>query len=143
MSAAFVVDASVGNKLFLKEEDTEAAEALFNSDATLLVPDLFHIECANILWKRVARGLYALETARENIADLQAMALPTTPTSGLMARALELACRYGVTAYDACYLALAELHGIPLVTADARLHTALIGSPLNLLSLPEYLATAG
>ena len=88
MSETYVVDASVGIKLFLQEEYSEAVEALFNADARLLVPDLFHIECANILWKRVMRGLYPLQSARENIADLYALHLPSTPTAELMTRAL-------------------------------------------------------
>jgi predicted nucleic acid-binding protein len=136
----YVVDASVGIQLFLDEGSTDAVDALFASDAVLLVPDLFHIECTNILWKRVTRGLYPLQDARDNIADLHAMQLPTTPTAGLMAQALELAHRYGITAYDACYLALALLHGVPVLTADTRLRNSLDGSPIQVLTIPEYLA---
>jgi predicted nucleic acid-binding protein len=39
-----------------------------------------------------------------------------------MLRAFEL--RANVTAYDACYVALAESLGCPLVTADRRLASA-------------------
>ncbi len=140
MSTSYVVDASIGIKLFLDEEYAEEVVALFDSNALLLVPDLFHIECTNILWKRVARGLYTIENAKKNLADLYAMSLPTTPTAGLMGRALELAYQYSVTADDACYLALSELHGVPLLTADIPLHHALAGSPLQVLTFPEYLA---
>jgi len=38
-----------------------------------------------------------------------------------MKRALEIACLHGVTAYDACYIALSERNGVPLLTADTRL----------------------
>ncbi|MHB9023142.1 MAG: type II toxin-antitoxin system VapC family toxin [Armatimonadota bacterium] len=137
-----MVDASVGIKLFLDEEYAEEVEALFASEAILLVPDLFHIECTNILWKRVSRGLYPLQSARENIADLYAMNLPTTPTAGLMARALELASQYKITAYDACYLALAELHSVPLLTEDTPLRNALVGSHIQTLTIQEYLSTS-
>ena len=41
--------------------------------------------------------------------------------------ALALARRYGCTAYDASYLALAQQHGLQLVTADRRLYTAVAG----------------
>ena len=52
----FVVDASVGIKLFVAEPLGEQADALFgllaaDPPAYLFVPDLFYIGCANILWK--------------------------------------------------------------------------------------------
>lgn len=142
MSTTFVVDASIGIKLFLDEEYAEEVNVLFNSDAILLVPDLFHIECTNILWKRVTRGLYPMQSARENITDLSAMNLPTTPTAGLMAHALELAYTYRTTAYDACYIALADLHGVALLTADIALQNALTGSHIRAITIPEYLAAS-
>lgn len=50
-----VVDASIGIKLFLVEPLSDEAHALIaglTSDlpARLRVPDLFYIECTNILW---------------------------------------------------------------------------------------------
>jgi predicted nucleic acid-binding protein len=138
--STYVVDASIGIKLFLDEEFAEEVERLFASETTLLVPDLFFIECTNILWKRVARGLYPLADAQENIAELDRLHLPATATATLMRRAFVLACQYGATAYDACYLALAEQQGVPLLTADAPLCQALAGSPITVLTMPEYLA---
>lgn len=138
--SAYVVDASIGIKLFLDEEYAEDVERLFDAGATLLVPDLFFIECTNILWKRVARGLYPQADAAANIAELTHLRLPTTPTTALMNRAFELACQYRATAYDACYLALAEQHGVPLLTADAPLRAALAGSPIAVMTMEEYLA---
>ena len=128
-----VVDASVGIRLFLPEEHAEQVQKLFESALddptdTIFVPDLFFIECANVLWKKVRRGEYSQDMARQNLADLRALGLPTTPTSELMARALEIACEHGVTAYDACYVALAEMKEAPLLTADSRLRDALTGA---------------
>jgi len=128
-----VVDASVGIRLFLPEEHAEQVQKLFESALddpcdTIFVPDLFFIECANVLWKKVRRGEYSQDMARQNLADLLALDLPTTPTSELMARALQIACEHGVTAYDACYVALAEVKEAPLLTADNRLRDALAGA---------------
>ena len=60
-----VVDASVGIKLFLVEPLADRADLLFTSltmtpPARLYVPDLFYVECTNILWKYVRRFGYSL-----------------------------------------------------------------------------------
>ena len=54
--------------------------------------------------------------------DLEALELARFPALPLMRRAYEL--RANVTAYDAAYVALAEVLRCPLVTADARLARA-------------------
>ena len=54
--------------------------------------------------------------------DLGLLPLNRYPTGPLMGRAYEL--RANVTAYDACYVAVAEALNCPLVTADARLSQA-------------------
>jgi len=121
-----VLDASVGIRLFLPEEHSEDVQRLFEEcladpDRAIYVPDLFLIECANVLWKKVQRGEYAEEAAKANVADLKALGLLTTPTEHLVERALEIACATRITAYDACYVALSEAQGVPLLTADSRL----------------------
>jgi len=52
-----------------------------------------------------------------------------------MGRALEIACLHSVTAYDACYIALAERNGVPLLTADTRLAEALSGGSFKIVTL--------
>jgi predicted nucleic acid-binding protein len=49
----------------------------------------------------------------------------------LVAAALPIATTHDVTAYDACYVALAQSLGVPLVTADQKLHAKLAGTPLE------------
>lgn len=121
-----VVDASVGIKLFIDEPLSEQAQRLFDGlssaiPAELYVPDLFFIECANILWKYTRRYGRPLEDSLADLADLRCLDLRTTPTADLMEDALSLAAQTGLTAYDTCYAALARRLDIPLVTADARL----------------------
>lgn len=121
-----VLDASAGIKMFLSEDYSEDVQRLFeeakeDSADTIHVPDLFFIECANVLWKKVRRGEYPESAAVKNLADLVALGLSSIPTSALMERAFEIACLHGITAYDACYVALSERLDVPLVTADARL----------------------
>jgi predicted nucleic acid-binding protein len=55
------------------------------------------------------------------VADLAALSLESIPMEALSAAALEIAVAHGASAYDACYVALAQQLGIPLITAgDVR-----------------------
>ena len=61
-----VIDASVGIKLFINEPFSDIAHALFEKltedpPAEFIVPDLFYIECTNILLKYMRRFGRSLE----------------------------------------------------------------------------------
>jgi predicted nucleic acid-binding protein len=119
----YVVDASVGIKLFIDEPLSDIAHALFEKltedpPVELFVPDLFYIECTNILVKYVRRFGRSLEDSRTDLADLTLLAIKSTPTRDLMEDALVLANDKNLTAYDACYAVLAKRMDIPLITAD-------------------------
>jgi predicted nucleic acid-binding protein len=131
-----VVDASVGIKLFLAEPLSDRVDALFDhlSDALparLYVPDLFFVECANILWKYVRRYGYPQEAAQQDVADLVRLPVRSVPTAVLAESALGLAMSWEITAYDAIYAALAEQLSLPLVTADEALVRKLSGAGLD------------
>ena len=55
-----------------------------------------------------------------------------------MVEALQLAVAHGMTAYDACYVALAQRNGIPLVTADEKLVRLLAGTPYLVEALRTF-----
>ena len=142
MTGDCVVDASVAIKLFVIEESSEQADTLFEQLASdppvrFYVPDLLFIECANILWKYVRYYGYPAENARQNVADLQALALRSVSTADLLAPALELALAQDITAYDACYAALANQLHLPLITADLTLERKLQGTSINIRILQD------
>ena len=119
----FVVDASVGIKLFVDEPLSEQAHALFaklseDPPAELYVPDLFFIECTNVLLKYMRRFGRSLEDSQADTVDLNKLALKPVSTADLMTDALLLASQMNLTAYDACYAVLAHKLNIPLITAD-------------------------
>jgi len=119
----FVVDASVGIKLFVEEPLSDQAHALFTKltkdpPAELYVPDLFYIECTNILLKYMRRFGRSLEDSQADLADLKTLVLKTVSTAELMEDAILLAFQKNLTAYDACYAVLARQLNIPLITAD-------------------------
>ena len=85
----------------------------------LSAPDLMRTEVLSVLRRRVAGGALKIaeaETALRSLTSLPALVYPTAP---LLNRAWEL--RNNLTPYEACYVALAEALGCPLLTADSRL----------------------
>jgi predicted nucleic acid-binding protein len=138
-----VVDASVGIKLFLREPLSERAEALFahlaaEPPAQFYVPDLFFVECANILCKYVRRFGYPAENAGQNVGDLQRLKLRSVSTAELIVDALHVGMEHNLSAYDASYVALAQRLQVPLITADERLATALRGTQYDAQWLGEF-----
>jgi predicted nucleic acid-binding protein len=138
-----VVDASVGIKLYIVEPLSERTDALFQQLATdpaaeLVVPDLFYIECANILWKHVRRTGLPAARARQAVAELAKLGLRRVSTLELIAEALDIALSQSITAYDACYVALASRLGMPFVTADERLARLLAGTPYHVRWLNDF-----
>lgn len=126
MSHELVVDASVAIKLFVDEELSDRAIALFgllsgDEPPRFYVPDLFFIECANILWKYVRRLGLQQEAALHAISNLVKLPLHPVATTALLPGALALAIEKEVTAYDAGYVSLASRLNAPLVTADGKL----------------------
>lgn len=122
----FVVDASVGIKLFVDEEYSDQALTLFeqlaaDTPAHLYVPDLFYIECTKILLKYTRRFGRPLEDSRADLADLGRLSLRVVSTAELMEDALLLAAEKNITANDACYAVLASRLDVSLVSADQPL----------------------
>jgi len=143
MSLDCVVDASVGVKLFLVEPLSDRVDALFahlaeNPPCQLYVPDLFFVECANILWKYVQRHGYPAENAQRDVADLVRLPLRAVPAEELVGEALMLAVAHRITAQDAVYVALSRQLSLPLVTADGSLVRRLTGSSLDVRWLGEW-----
>ena len=124
MMKHIVVDASVGIKTRVAEPHSDRAVAVLRTitrGTEIWVPDLFFVECANVLWKYVRRAGYPLETAQADIFHLVNLPLTAIPTDEFVTEALKLALAHDITVYDACYLALALRESAELVTADEKL----------------------
>lgn len=137
-----MVDASATIKLLIEEPGSEHARRFFSHLADpeppiLYTPDLLYVECANTVWKYVSRYHYAPRSARAALHALAALALQAVPTQHLFQEALQLSIRTRISAYDACYLALAQQIACPLVTEDVDLIRRIrphVKIPLHLLS---------
>lgn len=119
-----MVDASVAVKWVVAEDHTEAALRLLNQAESLLAPTHWLAEAANALWAKTVRGDLSDSEAQERVVFLAGAPIATTPLDRLAAVAMAIALRMRITMYDALYLALAEQHRTPLVTADSRLFEA-------------------
>jgi predicted nucleic acid-binding protein len=129
----FVVDASVAIKLFVDEPLSDAAYAFFAQLTTeppveMFVPDLFYIECANVLLKIVRRFALQVDVAQADLADLKALTIKSVPTAAVFAESLSLAHQKNLTAYDACYAVLAQEMDATLITADQHLAQMVAGA---------------
>jgi len=91
-------------------------------DGDLFAPDLMLFEAANILRRHQLAGLLDPSAATLAHADLVELPVGLYPYRALADRVWDL--RGNLTAYDASYVALAELLSMPLVTLDARIGRA-------------------
>jgi predicted nucleic acid-binding protein len=82
------------------------------------------------------RGRIGAEQAWEILSSFEGLGIELLPVA--WQPILPLAQRFGRSAYDAVYLALAESTRRPLVTADLRLYRAVQGHLSSVQWLGEY-----
>lgn len=117
-----VVDASaLVDFLSLVRVDPALDERIATSDK-LHAPHLVDVEVAHAFQRLAAHGSIGADRAADARLDLADLPLRRYPHTPLLERAWEL--RHNVNAYDAMYVALAELLDVPLVTCDAPLARA-------------------
>jgi predicted nucleic acid-binding protein len=85
-------------------------------------PDLLRVEVLSVIRRHLSTGLLSTPQADAAVQDLADLPVRVFPTARLLGRVWEL--RDNVTAYDGCYVALAEALGVRLLTTDRRLTTA-------------------
>jgi predicted nucleic acid-binding protein len=121
-----VIDASVAVDFLLGRVEADralAAAVADDPDQRVHAPELIDLEALNALRGLARAGLVSEERAGEAAADLGDLRLVRHPHAPLRERVWAL--RHELTAYDAAYLALAEILDEPLlITGDAGLATA-------------------
>jgi predicted nucleic acid-binding protein len=139
----FVIDASVGFKWGVTEQDSDKAVKLrldYQQQVhTLLAPDLFPIEITNVLLVAERRGRVPKGKGKAILADILADCPQLHASHPLLGRAYEIASATQCTAYDCLYVALAEQEGCELISGDERLVRKLQGQfpfVISLASLP-------
>jgi predicted nucleic acid-binding protein len=115
-----VVDASVlANVVGDDGTDGRQARRELRTAGDLAAPDLVDVETVSVLRKRWLAGSITDARFAAAIDDLADLDLDRYPALRFMRRAWDL--RANVTPYDATYVALAEVLGCELWTADQRL----------------------
>ena len=119
----WVIDASVAIRWFLIEEADPAADTVLreviDNPEMFAVPELFPFEVLAVLCRMHPRGVSVF---RDGLLPLLSAGILRHPMTDALALHAEPFLSQGLTAYDACYAALArELRGLWL-TYDRKAH---------------------
>jgi predicted nucleic acid-binding protein len=117
----WVVDASAAVELLLRTSIGLRIEPIVFRDRTL-APELLDAEVLAVIRREHLHGRLDGVRAREAIDDLAAWDLERLPHRPLLPAAWGL--RNNVSAYDALYVAAAQLHNATLLTAHGPLSRA-------------------
>jgi predicted nucleic acid-binding protein len=118
-----VVDASVVVEFLMRtDRGRHAKDRLLGGRATLHAPHLLDIEIANALRRLHLAGQFEASRGHDALRDFSDLPINRYPHALLLGRIWEL--RANLTAYDAAYVALAEVLRAPLLTCDRRLARA-------------------
>lgn len=86
----------------------------------LAAPELLDLEAAHVLRGLTRKGVLTAGDAEATLRDIASANFTRMSHRPLLTRIWEL--RQNATAYDAAYIALAELLDVPLLTCDAKLN---------------------
>lgn len=130
-----VIDTNVLAYLLIEGDRTPEAQALYARDPEWRSEAFLLVEFSNVLSTYVRSGGVTLAQSEALLAEAESRmrGLVNVPH----AQALRAAGQFGVSAYDARFLAAARSLGSKLVTEDARLRAA---APTQTCSLAEALA---
>lgn len=115
-----VADASTVLEVLLRASlSTLCEQRIFADSQVICAPHLVDLEIAQVLRRYALRGEIDETRAGEAIDDFIDMSIIRYPHEPFLPRIWEL--RQNLSAYDASYIALAEVLEAPLITCDARL----------------------
>ncbi|GAB4526567.1 MAG: type II toxin-antitoxin system VapC family toxin [Anaerolineae bacterium] len=121
-----IIDASVILSAFFPDEDQAQAQALIREHVMgrvkLIAPALLLYEVTNAVVQAWRRGRISDEQAEDILTSFEGLGIDLRPVT--WQQMLPLALRFDRSAYDAVYLALAEISGGSLITGDRRLYNA-------------------
>lgn len=118
-----ILDASAAIEWLLQTQTgIKIDKRIFSPLVPLHAPHLLDVEVALVLRRYARDKTITAQRGQEALEDLGDLPLNRYPHDFLIPRVWEL--RASLTAYDAIYVALAELLDAPLLTCDARIASA-------------------
>jgi predicted nucleic acid-binding protein len=129
-SNVVLVDTNVLAYLLIQGDRTPAAQALYARDPDWRSEAFIMVEFSNILTTYVRTQAMTLEQGMDLLAEAQVL-IPAL-TSLQHSRALESATEFGISAYDARFIAMAKQLRLKLVTEDTKLRKAVPGWTISL-----------
>lgn len=125
---SLVVDASMALAWVFPDEKSALADSVLDRVIATgaYAPALWKLEVANVLRTAVRRQRCTEEFEKISLRRLERLSVVTDKETDAHAwrTTRELALRYELSVYDACYLELAKRRSLPLATLDAKLADA-------------------
>jgi predicted nucleic acid-binding protein len=116
------VDASAVVALLVDDAELGSTSRGLYAQHDFAAPDLLPYEATSVLRKLCNLGTVTEGVAQQAWRDLSLIRLSAVPYGDIAARIWDL--RDNLSAYDAAYVAVAELFDIPLLTFDPRIRRA-------------------
>lgn len=135
----FVLDNSVALAWCFEDEHTPPLLALLRrvEESGAIAPNLWPLEAINGLFVAERRGrLDAMRRRRlQTFLEMLPISIDSETTARVWTVTARLAEEWGLSAYDAAYLELADRRGLPLASLDRQLRNAASGLGVPLLAL--------
>lgn len=97
-------------------------DRIYTGDEALHAPHLLDVEVAQVLRRLARQDAISSQRANAALRALFQLRIVRHSHTAFLPRVWQL--RHNLSAYDAVYVALAELIGAPLITRDSRLAAA-------------------
>ena len=118
-------------------QDILAFVARFGLDVEAYAPSWIYLECANALSRAILAKRYPAAQAVQDIEDMFRLDIICSQIESLVLPAMALAAKYGISAYDGSYAALAARLQLPILTGDQHMINSLTTAGMTFISLAD------
>jgi predicted nucleic acid-binding protein len=124
----YVLDCSVAVRWFVPQTYWETAalvlDRLSTGEILAIAPDVIVPEFGHVLRKLVVGGKLDAAHGRTHLQRFLSLPIDVRDCRPLAESAYNMALKHSATFYDALYVALAESHGVQVLTGDDRMEAA-------------------
>ncbi len=130
----FVIDNSVVSGWYLDNQATPYTQVIAErlQSERACAPALWQLELTNVLRTSCLRQRMTAQRAQDILRHLGSLPIDIDRDGTSPPELLALALRFGLSSYDAAYLALALRRQLPLATQDAELRAAAVAAGVGL-----------